>query len=29
LLAVLLDCLDMSVRPGCIVGLSRYFSNLL
>jgi hypothetical protein len=24
LLAVLLDCLDMSVRPGCIVELSRY-----
>ena len=23
LLAVLLDCLDMSVRPGCVVGLSR------
>jgi hypothetical protein len=24
LLAVMLDCLDMSVRPGCVVGLSRY-----
>ena len=24
LLAVLLDCLDMFVRPGCIVELSRY-----
>jgi hypothetical protein len=24
LLAVMLDCLDMYVRPGCVVGLSRY-----
>jgi hypothetical protein len=24
----LLDCLDMSVRPGCVVGLSRYICKI-